>query len=93
MLTKDVNWKREEDGSHESSRMGHDCGQVEGSIKGDDISMAAAANSSRTSASPTAADANDLVDGGDDDEGGHIGRGRGRGRPRARRHALWWALG
>ena len=63
------------DDSYESSRLDHDCGQGESSTNDDDISMGCCCDSSRVSASSTAADANDLVGVDDDDEGGSGGDG------------------
>ena len=70
------------DDSYESSRLDHDCGQGESSTNDDDISMGCCCDSSRVSASSTAADANDLVGVDDDDEGGSGGDG-GEAEPSA----------
>ena len=63
MLTKDLKWWSEEDGSHEGSQMGHDCDEGEGSTSDDDSSMGCRAVLRRRERPRTTAEADDDVSG------------------------------
>ena len=79
MLTKDVKWWSDEDGSDESSRRGHGCGKSQGGTNDDGGSMSCRADSIRKSAPCPPADSVELVVGVDQDESGNGEGEEGKG--------------